>query len=339
MMVNSLGRPRLWYINTDCEAEWAALARGDRFVPPGHFAAQNYILAFNLLKYLLRPGDGLLAPRSWWPGLAATAVAAGVELVPLDCPGDQSARQFTPWGWTPTARAIGEHAGAHLASPPLDVVARVNSKVYSHRLEHELGIAVTAARPVTSEAELVAQLRRYCSTIDDLWVVKHPYGVAARERILGRGPSIAPTAAVWCRRRFADGDTLLFEPWHTVVREYGVCSFTDAGGQTTVFGVSRPLTNGAGTLIGYDLTPTPVPELLHHVAVRVGSQLAAAGYYGPWGCDALELDHGWRPLLEINARWTVGFLALGVAARLSQTRGSWRLEAPPPLSTPMAVSP
>ncbi|OYT71908.1 MAG: hypothetical protein CFK52_06630 [Chloracidobacterium sp. CP2_5A] len=328
-MFDVLGGPRLWHINADFEAEWAALARGRRHAPTDRWAARSRILAYNLLNCLLRPGDGLLAPRDWLPSFAAAAGAAGVELAPLDRPGDQSARLFTPWGWTPSALAVGERAGARLSPPPLDVVARVNSKAYSHALERELGLADARARLVVSEAELAAQVAQACPRADDLWVVKHPYGVAARERVLGRGPALPPAAAAWCRRRFADGDTLLFEPWQPAIREYGACGFIDAAGDATLLGVSRPLMNGAGTLIGYELTPSPAPELVRRVGSEVGARLAAEGYRGPWGCDALEHARGWRPLLEINARWTVGFLALAVAARAPETHRRWRLEAPP----------
>lgn len=324
------GGPRLWYVNTDCEAEWAAFVSGRRYTPNGRFAVRNLIVAYNLLKHLLRPGDGLLTPRDRRPSLAPAADAVGVELVALDQPGDQSARLFTPWGWTPSALAVGERAKAALSPPPLAVVARVNAKTYSHALERELGVADPRAKPVASEAELTAHIAQTRPQTDDLWVVKHPYGVAARERILGRGPVLPAPAAVWCRRRFAAGDTLLFEPWHAVRREYGVCAFTDAAGRTTLLGVSRPLTNRAGTPIAYDLTPTPIPEPVRRIALHVGARLAAAGYHGPWGCDALEHAHGWRPLLEINARWTLGFLALRVAAESPAPPGRWRPETPPP---------
>ncbi|MCS7080534.1 MAG: hypothetical protein NZ585_10885 [Chloracidobacterium sp.] len=329
-MVEVLGGPRLWYVNTDFEAELAAMAHGRHHTPKGRFTSRNLIVAYNLLKYWLRPGDALLTPRAWRPCLETQAAASGVDLVSLDRPGDQSGRLFTPWGWTPTALAVGARTGAALSPPPLEIVARVNSKVFSHELERELGVADARAKLVASEAELTAHVARACPHGDHLWVVKHPYGVAARERVLGRGPTIPPAAAIWCRRRFADGDILLFEPWHAAVREYGVCGFIDDAGNTTLLGVSRPITNKAGVLVEYDLTPTPIPESVRWIGEQVGTRLAAEGYRGPWGCDTLEHTHGQRLLLEINARWTVGFLTLRVAAQSPPRRGRWRPETPPP---------
>ncbi|MFQ3591277.1 MAG: hypothetical protein SNJ67_13400 [Chloracidobacterium sp.] len=328
-MVEIPGNPRLWHINVDFEAELAAFVQGRRYVPTGAFAARNQMVAYNVLRYLARAGDALLVPSAWLAPLAAEATRAGVVLVPLENPGNRSGYEFTPWGWTPQALRVGERTGARLSPPALEVVARVNSKVYSHRLEAELGVADTRARLVTTDTELAAQVARACPQAQDKWVVKHPYGVAARERILGRGPSLSPAAAAWCRRRFADGDTLLFEPWHPATREYGLCGFIHADGSVALLGVSRPVANGAGTLVGYELTSEPPPSALWTVGRQVGSRLAADGYRGPWGSDALEHAHGWRLLLEINARWTVGFLALAALARSPEVSRRWVLEPPP----------
>lgn len=328
-MWDVLGKPRLWYVNTDFEAELAAWRRGQRYVPAGRFAARSHIVAYNLVKYLLRPGDALLASRAWWPSLEALAARQNVNLLPLEGTQKQSAYEFTPWGWTPTALAIGERTGAGLSPPPLESVACVNSKVYSHQLERELGVADDRARLVTSEAELTAHVAQVCPRNEDKWVIKHPYGVAARERVLGRGPAVPPPVAVWCRRHWADGTPLLFEPWYDVRQEYGLCGFSGPAGEVHLLGVSRPVTNGAGVLVGYKLEAARLPASVWSLGREVGARLATEGYRGAWGMDVLEHAQGWRPLLEINARWTVGFMALGAAVRARTKSEHWHLEQPP----------
>src|SRR5918999_464636 len=102
---------RLWYMNADFEAELAAPAGSYRPLPS--FDALNRRLV------------GLVSP--------ARSEA-------------RSALLFTPWGWTPSAVAAGERAGAVVAQAiPLSTVARVNSKLWSHALEAELGIAQPGA--------------------------------------------------------------------------------------------------------------------------------------------------------------------------------------------------
>jgi hypothetical protein len=52
------------------------------------------------------------------------------------------------------------------------------------------------------------------------------------------------------------------------------------------------------------------------VARRAGERLFAEGYHGPVGIDALETAGGLHPLLEINARYTMGFVAVAVERAL-----------------------
>jgi hypothetical protein len=51
---------------------------------------------------------------------------------------------------------------------------------------------------------------------------------------------------------------------------------------------------------------------LERIAHIVGERLFKEGYHGPVGIDALEHARGLHPLLEINARYTVGFIAVAV---------------------------
>ena len=53
------------------------------------------------------------------------------------------------------------------------------------------------------------------------------------------------------------------------------------------------------------------------MATWVGERLWREGYFGPAGIDALEHAGGLHPLLEVNARFTMGFVALAVERTLS----------------------
>jgi hypothetical protein len=52
------------------------------------------------------------------------------------------------------------------------------------------------------------------------------------------------------------------------------------------------------------------------VAARVCARLFREGYVGPVGIDSLEHSRGLHPLLEINARYTMGFVAVAVERSL-----------------------
>lgn len=303
-------------MNADFEAELEHYAFGPRraYRRLPFFDALNRRLSEKLL-WLAREGDALLADEPWADSLVNEARSRGVELVSPPRPGNQTHRLFTPWGWTPSVSRVGEHTGAAFEPLPLDVVARVNSKLWSHALEVELGVAIEGAATASTPEELNEAARRACPGADDKWVVKGPYGFAARERVLGRGPAVEGAQAAWALKRLARGETLIFQPWLEVVREYGVVAEIARDGSHTILGVSDLQTNGAGTGTGYVLGRAPSAERMKELEATarvVCERLHAEGYRGPVGVDAIEHARGLHPLLEVNARYTMGFIAVAV---------------------------
>jgi hypothetical protein len=219
--------------------------------------------------------------------------------------------------------------GARLSPPSLETVRRINSKLWSHALEQELGLAMPGACAAAEFAELQEAVARACPRADDKWVIKSPYGFAARERVLGRGAQLEGAQATWARRQFAKGTPLIFQPWLERVREYGVTLEIKGGGEIELKGISDLQTNGAGTgtgyLLGRPLDAGRAAEL-EALAQVVGARLFREGYTGPAGLDALEHTKGLHPLLEINARYTMGFVALAIERALNPpTPTLWKL--------------
>ncbi len=306
---------RLWYMNADFEPELATGA-GGVYRRPHSFVALNRRLAPHLL-HLAAAGDALLVEESPHASLTVEAARRGVELLTLEEAEQQrqAHKIFTPWGWTPSVAALAARVGASVPPVSLDVVRRVNSKLWSHALEQELGIGMAGARAAASFAELEEAVARACPRADDKWVIKSPFGFAARERVLGRGARLEGAQATWARRRFATGETLIFQPWLERVREYGVTLEIAPGGEVDLIGISDLQTNGAGTGTGYLLgrkIDSGRRAELESVARAVAGRLFREGYVGPAGVDALEHAGGLHPLLEINARYTMGFVALAV---------------------------
>lgn len=306
-------------MNADFETELASLSSpGGAYRRLPFFDALNRRLAPHLLR-LARPGDALLLPGPWDAAVRDEARRRGVELCAPSTAGGHGGRVFTPWGWTPSAVAAGELAGAEVRPVPFTTVERVNSKLWSHALEVELGVALPGAATASTFAELSEAVGRACPRPGDKWVVKSPHGFAARDRVLGRGPVLEGPPAVWSRRRLGRGETLIFQPWLDVAREYGVVLEISPVGSLTILGVSDLQTNGAGTGTGYLLGRAPAPGRaaeLYEIARVVGERLYAEGYHGPAGVDALEHALGLHPLLEVNARHTMGHVALAVEREL-----------------------
>lgn len=314
-------------MNADFEMELAA--HGDTYRRPLSFVALNRRLAPHLL-WLASPGDALLLEETWPETLTREAARRGVELILHGEAQPQPDRIFTPWGWTPSAVSLGESVQARLPPVSLETIRRVNSKLWSHALEEELGLAMRGACAAGSFAELQDAVSRACPGADDKWVIKSPFGFAARERVLGRGAQLEGAQATWARRQFAGGVTLIFQPWLERVREYGVTLEIKPDGEIHLHGISDLQTNGAGTGTGYLLGRTLDSQRasqLEELAQVIGARLFREGYTGPAGVDALEHTHGLHPLLEINARYTMGFVALAVERALNpQTPTLWKLK-------------
>jgi hypothetical protein len=311
-------------MNADFEVELAhdahAPARPYRRTPG--IDALNRSLAPHLLR-LARPGDGLLFEVPWTDAFVEEARVRGVELVSPRAARSgrtpQRGRLFTPWGWTRSAAAEGSNAGADVRPLDLDVVARVNSKLWSHALEVEMGWALPGSRVAHDLEELTEAAARACPCAEDKWVVKSPYGFAARERVLGRGPRVEGAQGAWASKRLARGEPLIFQPWLEVKREYGVVVEVAEDRAHQLLGVSDLQTNGAGTGVGYVLGRPPSKERMKELegaAAVVCERLRAEGYSGPAGFDALEHAGGLHPLLEVNARYTMGFVALAAEREL-----------------------
>ncbi len=123
---------RLWHMNADFEIELAHPIGTYRRLPK--YAALNQCLAPCLL-WLAHAGDALLLREPWSTQLQHEAHQRGVELVSPDHATQLPAHSFTPWGWTPSAVAAGARVGAVVSQPvAFDIVARVNSKLWSHAL-------------------------------------------------------------------------------------------------------------------------------------------------------------------------------------------------------------
>jgi hypothetical protein len=308
---------RLWHMNADFETELSCTVGAYRRLPSSD--ALNHRLAPHLL-WLARAGDALILREPWSERLRGEAQRREVELVSPTQARQQSHRIFTPWGWTPSAVALGEQVGADVShAVSFSTVTRVNSKLWSHALEVELGWAQPGAATAKTFEELQAWMARACPGSGDKWVIKSPFGFAARERVLGRGPLLEGPPAVWAERRLQRGETLIFQPWLEVIREYGVVLEIYADGTHSVQGISDLQTNGAGTGKGYMLGRRPSAHRtaeLERVAAIVAERLFKEGYTGPVGIDALEHTRGLHPLLEINARYTMGFVALAVESSL-----------------------
>ncbi len=302
--------------NLDCEAQWSGVALPE--------AVRRRISLYATLFAACAPedrdeGD---APHTIWLPAAVDA-----------------ARLIAHPGWTPPTVRVGD-PGAARASIDLAWAApaarAANDRSATLAIAETLGVALPGARVVTSLAELDDHVAAFAGRA---WICKARWTAAGRDRARGTGARVAVELRTRLGRMLERFGPLVFEPWLDRVADLGVCGeITDDA--VTVAEPHHLITDPRGGFLGIALDPVdraiaaPLQAVAHAAATRV----AEAGYRGPFAIDAFVYRdpgapdvHHLHPLCELNARYTFGWIARGLARRLGIRRLGF--DAPPPGAT------
>ncbi|MDN0201113.1 hypothetical protein [Streptomyces sp. S.PNR 29] len=226
---------------------------------------------------------------------------------------------LAPYAVLPDTRELAGRTGHADQLPDAGVVARVNSKVFSDDLAHRLGLP--GGRTVRSVAELTAAVQEAGPTA----VIKDPFGVGGRGilEVDEDRPAILRAIARSLEREVAKGKRveLVVQPkWAKRCDFSGYLDIT-RDGRVEFLGMRfvehRGLSHvGVGPLPG-DLADEAYRQGYPETLVRLGAIVAAEGYWGPVGVDSLLLDDGRIvPVLEVNARRSIGMLGMAMERRL-----------------------
>lgn len=245
--------------------------------------------------------------------------------------------ELVPWGWSPSTRRLGFRT-----SQPSDESVRLgNSREWSFELEQQLGVALPGAARIKRIEEIADVVRRSASQFGEAesehaWVIKANFGMAARERVLGRGLTLTTANERWLQRRLQTDGAVFFEPWLRRRTEVGIqWTLPKSGhGQPELQGITPLLTDKQGGYRGseFSLDGIVPTEWQHSVDVtqQAALRLQQLGYFGPLGIDAAIYEDSAgralaRPLQDINARYTMGRLSLGFRRLLRPgERGVWQ---------------
>src|SRR5262249_6086397 len=159
------------------------------------------------------------------------------------------------------------------------------------------------------------------------WVCKARWTSAGRDRARGAG---SPTGELRSRiaRMLARFGPLVLEPWLDRVADIGVCGGGAADRARRPPQPPPPPNDASAGFLGIALAPAVDPALaapLREVAAAAARRVAVqTGYCGPFAIDAFIYRDGsavrLHPLCEINARYSFGWIAHGLARRLGIQR-------------------
>ena len=216
--------------------------------------------------------------------------------------------QVEVWGHS---RAVAEWAQKHNLKyhmPPWDVVKEVNSKAFSFLQVDPL-----------PNAELITSwsaLEKWIAKTDGPRVLKSCFGLSGQGHL--HLPCHLEKIKSFAQKEFCASRPIIAEPW--VVRSLDFSTQWLIGTDQVISYIGSTVLQSdekgrySGNIIG-----APIPELEKHkeIVVPVLKKMAAMGFFGNVGIDAMIWgDSNLHPIVEINARKTMGWVALQLAKRL-----------------------
>lgn len=312
--------PRFFYGNFDFEHQLASTAYGT-----ATGAAPSLTSSLTSCWLGLAEDDDMIYLPATVPEQFTTQLqTSGFPRVRFtsDWPAPETTRSltFTPWGWSAAVLQLAESKGFSVETPDLTAVRTVNARTFSFQLETEWGIALPGSQQIEDLESLEQALKKLPHSADSAWVLKANFSMSARERMCGRGKQLTEPIRSWASKRLAQGQPLFLEPWVDRISEAGIQLEIPATGEPTFVGLAVLLNDARGQYRGsriyVDESTLQEWQPALEVAQRVAHAVQQAGYTGPLGIDAMQYRDAdgqirFRPLQDLNARYTMGRLAIG----------------------------
>ncbi|MGC4939497.1 hypothetical protein [Kribbella sp. DT2] len=311
------GRRRVRFGTFDAESWWRP---DDLAVLPSVGGGDPTVATMDeLLAGFCAPGDLLITRRPVDADLLA-GYGVAFDHQSVDTPGPGPIEQYLPpLNQVPAPYAV---LTPFPSLPSPEIVAQVNSKTWSNNLVVELGLP-GAGQVVRSPDELVAAVTDFPA------LVKDPYGVSGRSLLEITTPGILRAIERVLRKQPDKRVELVVQKKYPKKHDFSGHLQLGQDGTWEFLGLQQ-MTNKGFRHHGSGPAPSALIDEGWY-ADSLGDVVAAlhaAGYWGPVGVDAMLLDDdSVVPVLEINARQSLGLLALHLNRRSDDlTAHLWQLE-------------
>ncbi len=349
----SRGRPAdVWWFNPETEA-----IRNHRSTRKGPYTAPATVarLARDLAALpatLATAGDIVLVPDEPRVGFLAHRAAAGLPMVQLVADEAQlvgrTLGRARPWGLDPQSAAAAQARLVSLDSavPSGDVGGKVWAADLARALlsQGEAGWSDPSVVPVVvaSADEALAVATPWLTQQYATVLVKGEWSASGRERVELRQLPLGPSEQRALQGLFQRQARAVVGPRLARVADFSFHADLLPDGRVVDRGVVRFETDAHGRFRGawvgaahrgldralqrFCLADGKDPDWMRRTAQKtlraVAAALHAHGYSGPIGVDALIHDtpEGLRlwPLVEVNARWTMGRVALALRGHVRE---------------------
>ncbi len=284
-------------------------------------------------------------------------------------------RGCVPWWADRRARSDPAAQGLPFPGPPAEVIEAVHDKAFALACAEAEGLVPRELRDLACryEADELRDTDRFVSDLRrrvDAWpawtrgrfTLKPRFGTSGRGRFDARDGDFDETLLRRASAALAARGGAVLEPWLDRRDDLSVQLRVEVGQPVTVLGSLRLEATAGGGYQGHRgevdargrvFSGHAQDEDLRVAAVQVAVAAAAVGFHGVAGVDALtfriEPDEGagdrravLRPVVEVNARFTMGTVVVGLVRRcLPAVRSAlglapgtrcgfvFRLDAPP----------
>jgi hypothetical protein len=231
-------------------------------------------------------------------------------------PMHQESLFMEPWGHTPSIATWAKQQNVDYFMPSWDVVRLVNSKEFSFKCSSLPGSALLRGEK---------DVERWLSVQKLPFVLKTCFGASAQGHLICDSLHL-PKIKKFLRQEWDKERPVIAEPWHQRLLDFSTQWLISREGEVRYLGVTicenEALGSYRGTIVG---DPVVIfgkyyPFLQQHLekAEKVVNEIKNLGYFGNLGIDAMIYKGpSLQPIVEINARKTMGFVALSVQKKFS----------------------
>ncbi|MCS5636191.1 MAG: hypothetical protein NZ990_06715 [Myxococcota bacterium] len=339
---------------------WPNLGAEEGSAWPQRTELPRVAATLRLWRHLLGASQGLLLPTG---APAAPSEDWPETLGPR--PGDPvfewlAGRPAVCWLADEEARLALEAAGVSCPGPAPEIVRQVHDKAFAATSADAAGYAPGClaglcityspddlADPARWVEALGAQLKGWPEWTRGRFTLKPRIGSSGRGRVGGRSEALESEKIRAALPRLARQGGAVLEPW--LRREADLSAMlhiaepgAPGSGGVTLLGTAEQRLAPSGVYLGHlgeidsrgrVFSAGPWEEAMREAAGAMASEARRAGYWGPCGIDGFTFRGPdapapiLRPVVEFNARFTVGIVVVGLIRRaLAQIRGPLALE-------------
>lgn len=256
-----------------------------------------------------------LEQTGWWP--------QGLPQLALLCDQDSfEGKKCLSWGPSRQVQKWAEARRMLYSSPDWKIASLINSKAFSFRYT-----SLDAAALLWSKEALLDWMKK----VPGAKVLKTCFGLSGGGNRRIENSLLSQKLLGFCRKEWKQNRPILGEPWLDRLGDFSTQWFIHSNQCIEWVGGTRFEVDAhgvyQGTLVGSEnqLFPFLEPFLQEHrqFALKALTEMAAMGFFGPIGIDALlyrdpKTDSvSLFPLVEINGRETMSLVALRLQQRIA----------------------